>query len=50
MCGNGIFGVGCIDICSGNCLNKEICDKSDGGCRNCVIGWEGYFCNKCNIM
>lgn len=32
--------------CSENCLNKETCDNSDGGCRNCAPGWEGPLCNK----
>lgn len=45
-----MFGVGCMYECSGNCLNNEICDKKDGGCRNCDYGFEGYFCNKSKNM
>lgn len=45
-CANCTFGVGCMHTCSGNCLNNETCDKSDGGCRNCAPGWIGHLCNK----
>lgn len=49
-CGNGTFGVGCMHKCSGNCLNNETCDNSDGECKNCAPGWEGHLCNKtCDI-
>lgn len=49
-CENGTFGVGCMHTCSENCLNKETCNKYDGGCRTCAPGWEGHLCNKtCDI-
>nr|XP_034320549.1 multiple epidermal growth factor-like domains protein 10 isoform X2 [Crassostrea gigas] len=49
-CKNGTFGVLCMYKCSGNCLNNETCDKSDGGCKNCAPGWEGPLCSKaCDI-
>lgn len=46
VCSSGIFGISCKYVCSGNCLNNEICDKIYGECSNCVFGWEGKFCNK----
>lgn len=45
-CANGTFGVGCMLTCSGNCLNNDTCEKSNGGCKNCAPGWEGHLCNK----
>nr|XP_034320551.1 multiple epidermal growth factor-like domains protein 10 isoform X2 [Crassostrea gigas] len=50
QCRNGTFGVRCTHTCTENCLNNEICNKSDGGCRNCAPGWEGHLCDKtCGI-
>lgn len=50
-CRNGTFGVRCTHTCTENCLNNEICNKSDGGCRNCAPGWEGHLCDKSkNLM
>lgn len=45
-CADGTFGVGCMLTCSGNCLNNDACEKSDGGCKKCAPGWEGHLCNK----
>lgn len=49
-CSNRTFGKGCMNICSGNCLNNESCGNSDRKCRNCAPGWEGHLCNTSKSM
>lgn len=43
-CQNGTFGHKCQFNCSGNCLNGEVCQITNGSCSACVDGYQGAKC------
>lgn len=43
-CQNGTFGHKCQFKCSGNCLNEEVCYKTNGSCSACAVGFQGAKC------
>lgn len=45
-CNDGEYGVNCLFNCSGHCLNGEVCNKTDGSCRSCAVGYQGMKCDK----
>ena len=45
-CSDGEFGKDCTFNCSGNCLNKAVCDKYKGSCVSCSSGYRGSRCDK----
>lgn len=45
-CLNGTFGLNCQYNCSGNCLDEEPCNSTDGTCTSCSPGWDTVWCNK----
>ena len=45
-CKDGQYGRDCQLNCSGNCLNKEICDKQNGACESCAEGYQGGKCDE----
>lgn len=45
-CLNGTFGLNCQFNCSGNCLDEEPCNLTDGTCASCSPGWDNVWCNK----
>lgn len=46
-CNDGTFGHGCINNCSGQCVNDSPCNKTTGHCDNgCKPGYTSAFCNK----
>uniref|UniRef100_A0A8W8NPK4 protein-tyrosine-phosphatase n=1 Tax=Magallana gigas TaxID=29159 RepID=A0A8W8NPK4_MAGGI len=45
-CLNGTFGLNCQFNCSGNCLDEEPCNSTDGTCTSCSPGWDTVWCNK----
>lgn len=49
-CSPGHFGLHCKEICSGHCINNELCDHVYGLCtRGCMDGYIGGHCNICKI-
>lgn len=44
-CLNGTFGLNCQYNCSGNCLDEETCNSTDGTCTSCSPGWDSVWCN-----
>lgn len=50
VCSPGHFGLHCKEICSGHCINNELCDHVNGLCtRGCMDGYIGGHCNICKI-
>nr|XP_022305549.1 uncharacterized protein LOC111112375 isoform X5 [Crassostrea virginica] len=49
-CDDGAYGYGCVNNCSGYCLNDTPCDKETGHCDiGCAPGYINAFCSqKCN--
>lgn len=46
-CKNGMFGIGCGNHCSGNCLHHVPCNSINGHCdKGCDSGYLDVFCNK----
>lgn len=45
-CNDGEYGVNCLFNCSGHCLNGEVCNKTDGRCRSCAVGYKEMRCDK----
>lgn len=45
-CLHGTFGLNCQYNCSGNCLDEEPCNSTDGTCTYCSPGWDTLWCNK----
>lgn len=45
ICNNQTFGDNCVHQCDGHCINDEPCNKRDGTCEQCSLGWAGKFCN-----
>lgn len=46
-CSLGRFGTGCQFPCSGNCINNDPCNHTNGSCdRGCAVRWSGPLCNQ----
>uniref|UniRef100_K1PJI1 Scavenger receptor class F member 2 n=1 Tax=Magallana gigas TaxID=29159 RepID=K1PJI1_MAGGI len=46
-CGDGTYGYGCVNNCSGHCLNDSPCNKQTGYCdRGCNPGYKDDKCSK----
>lgn len=46
-CKSGMFGIGCGNHCSGNCLYHVPCNSINGHCdKGCDSGYLDAFCNK----
>lgn len=45
-CLHSTFGLNCQYNCSGNCLDEEPCNSTDGTCTYCSPGWDTLWCNK----
>lgn len=45
ICNNQTFGENCVHQCDGHCINDEPCNRRDGTCEQCSLGWAGKFCN-----
>lgn len=46
-CVVGMFGKGCSNKCSGNCLDNNPCNSTTGYCGDgCNSGYVEPFCNK----
>lgn len=50
VCNNQTFGDNCVHQCDRHCINDEPCNKRDGTCEQCSLGWAGKFCNTSKIM
>lgn len=50
-CNNGTFGHGCINNCSGQCIDEPMCNKQTGHCdRGCKPGYTSAFCNESMLI
>lgn len=45
-CQDGQYGRDCRYNCSGNCLNDGVCDRQNGTCGSCAMGYQGRKCDK----
>uniref|UniRef100_A0A8W8NSI4 protein-tyrosine-phosphatase n=1 Tax=Magallana gigas TaxID=29159 RepID=A0A8W8NSI4_MAGGI len=45
-CNEGTYGANCSFNCSGNCFDGKACDKVNGNCRSCAVGYQGLKCEK----
>ena len=46
-CIDGAYGYGCVNNCSGHCMNDSLCNKQTGHCdRGCKPGYTNAFCSK----
>lgn len=46
-CHPGTYGPNCLQKCSGNCLNKSTCNRTNGTCdMGCGSGYTGDLCDK----
>lgn len=46
-CNDGTFGHGCINNCSGQCVDDSVCNKQTGQCdMGCNPGYKNTFCNE----
>uniref|UniRef100_K1PXV5 Multiple epidermal growth factor-like domains 10 n=1 Tax=Magallana gigas TaxID=29159 RepID=K1PXV5_MAGGI len=39
ICKNQTFGENCVYQCDGHCINDEPCNRRDGTCKQCSLGW-----------
>lgn len=45
-CSTGTYGPGCLDSCTGHCLNDKACNTTTGRCdAGCKPGYTGEKCD-----
>lgn len=43
----GTYGQGCLNTCSGHCLNSATCNRTTGSCdQGCQAGYKGKLCEE----
>lgn len=46
-CLSGTYGQGCLNTCSGHCLNSATCNRTTGSCdQGCQAGYIGKLCEE----
>ena len=49
-CSDGAYGYGCVNNCSGHCMNDFPCNKQTGYCdRGCKPGYTDASCSKSKL-
>ena len=50
-CKDGTFGHGCINNCSGQCVDDSPCNKQTGHCNGgCKPGYTDVYCNESTLI
>lgn len=48
-CNEGTYGTNCSFNCSGNCFDGKACDKVNGNCSSCAVGYKGLKCENSRL-